>query len=212
MIFNTVPFIQPKLIDWVYYTAFSGKCKPTFFFELSDNLTIFIHSLLLFLNYLIYLSISFYIIQFHFVFLYKKIYLYGLIPCSTCEFFNFFVQFILILNICQNLILYKAKSEIPSATASRSLPSFRFGFIALVPTPEKEVVPTRAKLAKLSHLLNRLSQKESLISPFQLLCLSIVTYLSLQHIQSQIDICSPMPIFAKYIHIHDSQYHYEKRQ
>ncbi len=58
------------------------------------------------------------------------------------------------------------KSETPSATASRSLPSFCFGFIALVPNSHKSwSFPTRAKLAKLSRSLNRLPQKESPISP-----------------------------------------------
>ena len=65
-----------------------------------------------------------------------------------------------------NLVLCRAKSETPSATASRSLPSFRFGFIALVLNSYKSwSSPTRAKLAKLIRLLNRVSQKESLISP-----------------------------------------------
>ena len=44
--------------------------------------------------------------------------------------------------------LFKAKSEKISSLTRRSLPSFHFGFIALVPTPEKEVVPTRAKPRK----------------------------------------------------------------
>ena len=39
----------------------------------------------------------------------------------------------------------KAKSEKIISFARRALPSFHCVFIALVPTPEKEVVPTRAK-------------------------------------------------------------------
>ena len=57
------------------------------------------------------------------------------------------------------------KSRNPSTTASRSLPSFCFGFIALTSNSDKSwSFPARAKLAKLSRLLNRLSQKDFSIS------------------------------------------------
>ena len=70
----------------------------------------------------------------------------------------------------------KVKLKNPSATASRSLPSFCIGFIALVLNSYKSwSFPTRAKLAKLSRLLNRLSQKDSSISLFQLQCRSAIS-------------------------------------
>ena len=57
------------------------------------------------------------------------------------------------------------KSRNPSTTASRSLPSFCFGFIALTSNSDKSwSFPARAKLAKLSRLLNRLPQKDFSIS------------------------------------------------
>ena len=60
--------------------------------------------------------------------------------------------------------IYKTKSRNPSATASRSLPSFCFGFIALTSNSDKSwSFPARAKLAKLSRSLNRSSRKFSLI-------------------------------------------------
>ena len=60
--------------------------------------------------------------------------------------------------------IYKTKSKNPSATASRSFPSLCIGFIALTPTFYRSwSVPVRAKLAKLSHLRNRLLQKDSSI-------------------------------------------------
>ena len=45
------------------------------------------------------------------------------------------------------LITYDVNTENEASCqdARRSLPSFHIVFIALVPTPEKEVVPTRAK-------------------------------------------------------------------
>ena len=63
--------------------------------------------------------------------------------------------------------MYKTKSKNPSVTASRSLPSFCIGFIALTSNSDKSwSFPARAKLAKLSRLLNRWSQKDSSISLF----------------------------------------------
>ena len=45
----------------------------------------------------------------------------------------------------RDFITEMAKSEKIISFARRALPSFHCVFIALVPTPEKEVVPTRAK-------------------------------------------------------------------
>ena len=60
--------------------------------------------------------------------------------------------------------MYKTESKNPSVTANRSLPSFCFGFIALTSNSDKSwSFPARAKL---SRLLNRWSQKDSLISLF----------------------------------------------
>ncbi len=57
------------------------------------------------------------------------------------------------------------KSVNPSAPANRSLPSLCFGFIALTSNSYKSWSSlARAKLAKLSHLLNRSSQKDLPIS------------------------------------------------
>ena len=90
------------------------------------------------------------------------------------------------------IYIYEAKSKTPSATANRSLPSFCFGFIALTPNSDKSwSFPARAKLAKLSRLLNRLSQKESSISHFSYeyschaFCITFATYLSLYVFCSQ---------------------------
>ena len=63
----------------------------------------------------------------------------------------------------------KEKSEKASTFTSRLLPSFCFGFIALVLNSNKSwSFSTRAKLAKLGRSLNRSSWKFSLIFLFML--------------------------------------------
>lgn len=55
-----------------------------------------------------------------------------------------------------SLLKFNMKTKNPVGTLDVHYPRFCFGFIVLALTPEKEVVPARTKLAKLSRSLNRL--------------------------------------------------------
>ena len=80
-----------------------------------------------------------------------------------------FTKFSCLCGVWQKFYFMNTKMQYLSPDTSRSLPSFCFGFIALVPNSHKSwSFPTRAKLAKLSHSLNRLPRKDTAFSLFTL--------------------------------------------